>query len=45
MPIHHATFRGEKEPIDEPLMRLAAAWDPARIVCARVGESWFGGGD
>ncbi len=44
MPIHHATFRGEKEPIDEPLERLLAAWDPGRIVCGRVGESWFGVG-
>lgn len=39
MPIHHSTFRDPSERIDEPLERLARVWDPARIVCARVGES------
>jgi L-ascorbate metabolism protein UlaG (beta-lactamase superfamily) len=38
MPVHHSTFRDPSEPIDEPITRLRRAWDPARIVCAQVGD-------
>lgn len=44
MPIHHSTFRDPVEPIDEPLERLLSVWSEERVVCARVGESWFGEG-
>lgn len=44
MPIHHGTFRGAKEPIDEPMERLLRVWDAERIVCAKVGEVWWGEG-
>lgn len=42
MPIHHSTFRAEREPLHEPLERLLAVYDPERIVCKRIGETWFG---
>lgn len=38
--MHHATFRDEIEPIDEPLDRLRAAFDTDRIICQHVGELW-----
>jgi len=41
MPIHHATFHDSNVPLDEPMRRLVRAWDPARIVCGRVGELWL----
>jgi len=41
MPVHHSTFRDPIEPIDEPLERLLEAWDPSRVVCARVGEAYM----
>ncbi len=41
MPIHHSTFRDRSEPIDEPMERLLKAWNPSRIICSRIGESWF----
>jgi L-ascorbate metabolism protein UlaG (beta-lactamase superfamily) len=45
MPIHHSTFFDRSEPIDEPIRRLCRAWPRERIVCARVGEAWFGEDD
>ncbi len=41
LPVHHSTFRDPGEPIDEPLQRLMAACDPSKIICPRVGDSWF----
>lgn len=43
LPIHHSTFFDRSEPIDEPMKRLLGAWPADRVVCARVGESWFDG--
>lgn len=43
LPIHHATFRLSREPVDEPIARLLAAAGPAgrdRIVATEVGQSW-----
>lgn len=40
MPIHHSTFHDRCEPGD-PFARLVKVWSPERIICARVGESWF----
>lgn len=42
MPIHHSTFRAEREPLEEPLERLCAVYDEAKLVCKRIGETWFG---
>lgn len=42
MPIHHSTFRAEREPLHEPLERLCAVYDESRLVCKRIGETWFG---
>ena len=39
MPIHHSTFRDPQEPVGEPLERLKRVWDPARIICGRIGEA------
>lgn len=41
MPVHHSTFRDETEPLDEPLRRLLAAWNPRPVLCPRVGDSWL----
>ena len=42
LPIHHATFRLSREPIDEPVQRLVAAAgsERGRIALTEVGESW-----
>jgi len=40
MPIHHSTFRDRCEPSD-PLARLMKVWASDRIICSRIGESWF----
>lgn len=45
MPIHHSTFFDRREPIDEPIQRLRNAWPIDRIVCSRIGESWFSDAD
>ncbi len=42
MPIHHSTFRAEREPLHEPLERLLRVYDENKIVCRRIGETWFG---
>lgn len=42
MPIHHSTFRAEREPLGEPLERLCAVYDESKLVCKRIGETWFG---
>ena len=38
--MHHATFRDEAEPIDEPIERLIESWGEAGVICTRVGEAW-----
>lgn len=45
MPVHHATFIDRSEEAGEPLNRLLRVWPNDRIVCARVGETWYGGGE
>ncbi|MBL8745859.1 MAG: MBL fold metallo-hydrolase [Phycisphaerae bacterium] len=41
MPIHHSTFFHREEASDTPLLRLLKVWPSERVVCSRVGESWF----
>ncbi len=43
LPIHHATFRLSREPIDEPLARFLAAADGEhrRIVATEIGQTWI----
>lgn len=41
MPIHHSTFQDPSESRNDPLARVISAWDEARIICSRVGESWL----
>jgi len=42
LPIHHATFRLSREPVEEPLARLLAAAGPERdrIVGSEIGSTW-----
>ncbi len=40
MPIHHSTFHDRCERGD-PLARLLKVWEVDRIICSRIGESWF----
>ena len=42
LPVHHSTFRLSREPVDEPLRRLAAAAGEERwrVVATEVGASW-----
>lgn len=42
LPIHHQTFRLSKEPMNEPIERLATALssEPERLAIRRVGETW-----
>jgi L-ascorbate metabolism protein UlaG (beta-lactamase superfamily) len=42
LPIHHATFRLSREPMDEPIRRLlaAAGRDRHRVVITEVGQTW-----
>ena len=42
VPIHHQTFRLSKEPMNEPIERLADALsgEPERLAIRRVGETW-----
>ena len=39
--MHHATFRDDREPIDEPLNRLIRARGESSVICTRVGEMWI----
>jgi L-ascorbate metabolism protein UlaG (beta-lactamase superfamily) len=42
LPVHHATFRLSREPVEEPLQRLraAAGAEHWRIVAPEVGSTW-----
>ncbi|HUR93962.1 MAG TPA: MBL fold metallo-hydrolase [Gemmatimonadales bacterium] len=42
LPIHHATFRLSREPMDEPIRRLlaAAGTERWRVVITEVGQTW-----
>ncbi|HEU4699038.1 MAG TPA: MBL fold metallo-hydrolase [Gemmatimonadales bacterium] len=42
VPIHHATFRLSREPVDEPIRRLLTAAGPARdrVVVTEIGQTW-----
>lgn len=42
VPIHHETFKLSSEPMDEPAMRLRAAFShhPERLLAVRVGETF-----
>lgn len=41
MPIHHSTFRDPSERMEEPLERLLRAWEPRRVICGHIGESYM----
>jgi L-ascorbate metabolism protein UlaG (beta-lactamase superfamily) len=43
MPIHHATFRLSREPMDEPMARFLAAAGPERnrVALTEVGATWY----
>jgi L-ascorbate metabolism protein UlaG (beta-lactamase superfamily) len=42
MPVHHATFRLSREPVDEPIHRFLAAADKERwrVATTQVGATW-----
>lgn len=42
LPVHHATFRLSREPVDEPISRFltAAGTERGRIALTQVGETW-----
>ena len=43
LPIHHATFRLSREPMDEPIARFVAAagHERDRIALTEVGATWY----
>jgi hypothetical protein len=42
MPVHHATFRLSREPLDEPIRRFLAVAGPDRwrVALTQVGGTW-----